>query len=50
VFNAGRQIGPVPAHVILDIDAPSAAWYSLAGSEEVRLDQPLVRPIAEATQ
>lgn len=50
VFNAGRQIGPVPAHVILDTEAPNAAWFSLAGKEEVRLDGPLVRPLAEAAQ
>jgi len=50
VFNAGRQIGPVPTHIIFDTEVPSAAWYSLAGNEEVRLDQQLVRPIAELTQ
>jgi Icc-related predicted phosphoesterase len=43
VFNAGRQIGPCPTHVILDLDEPSAEWYSLAGNERVRLDGPLVR-------
>lgn len=46
VFNAGRQIGPVPTHVIFDTDAPSAAWFSLAGDEEIRLDEPLVRSLA----
>jgi len=50
VFNAGRQIGPVPTHVIIDTDASSAAWFSLAGDEEVRLDGPLVRPLAGAIQ
>ena len=43
VFNAGRQIGPCPTHVILDLDEPAAEWYSLAGNERVRLDEPLKR-------
>ncbi len=47
VFNAGRQIGPVPAHVIVDTAARRATWHSLAGDEVVELDQPLQRPIAE---
>lgn len=38
VFNAGRQIGPVPAHVTLDFDRGEAVWRSLAGEERVRLD------------
>lgn len=38
VFNAGRQIGPVPAHVVLDLAAGTAAWYSLMGSETLALD------------
>lgn len=50
IFNAGRQIGPVPAHVIVDTEAANAAWYSLAGDEEVRLDGPLVRPAEPAIQ
>jgi Icc-related predicted phosphoesterase len=47
VFNAGRQIGPVPTHVIVDTDAGRAMWFSLAGNEVVPLDAPLVRPLAE---
>ena len=34
VLNAGRQIGPVPAHIELDTDAEHASWSSLAGVEE----------------
>jgi Icc-related predicted phosphoesterase len=37
VFNAGRQIGPVPAHVLIDLDAGTAHWYSLAGDEALQL-------------
>lgn len=47
VFNAGRQIGPVPTHVIFDTDERRAMWFSLAGNEVVPLDQPLTRPVAE---
>jgi Icc-related predicted phosphoesterase len=45
VFNPGRQIGPVPTHVIVDTDAARAMWFSLAGNEVVPLDAPLVRPV-----
>ena len=34
IFNAGRQIGPVPTHIELDTDAEHARWSSLAGVEE----------------
>ncbi len=34
VMNAGRQIGSVPAHIELDIDAGVARWSSIAGNEE----------------
>ena len=37
IFNAGRQIGPIPAHIIFDSDSGSAIWHSLAGSEIVDL-------------
>jgi Icc-related predicted phosphoesterase len=47
VFNAGRQIGPIPTHVILDTDEQRAMWFSLAGNEFVPLDQALTRPPAE---
>jgi Icc-related predicted phosphoesterase len=34
IFNAGRQIGPVPTHIELDTETNSARWSSLAGVEE----------------
>ena len=37
VFNAGRQIGPVPAHIEIDLGAQSATWRSLLGVESLRL-------------
>ncbi len=38
VFNAGRQIGPIPARIELDTDAELAVWSSLAGVEEQPLN------------
>lgn len=38
VFNPGRQIGPVPAHIVIDLDAGTAAWRSLMGEESLALD------------
>jgi Icc-related predicted phosphoesterase len=37
VFNAGRQIGPVPAHVEIDLDEGTALWRSMMGTEDLRL-------------
>ncbi len=39
VFNPGRQIGPVPTHIILDTEARKALWLNMEGVEEVSLDQ-----------
>lgn len=49
VFNSGQQIGPTPAHVMVDTEAGEAAWFSLAGAELARLDAPLQRPVPELT-
>jgi Icc-related predicted phosphoesterase len=49
VFNSGRQIGPTPAHVVVDTAAREAAWFSLAGAEGAQLDQPLTRPLPPLT-
>ncbi len=37
VFNAGRQIGPVPAHIEIDLGAGSASWRSMMGTEDLSL-------------
>ncbi len=37
VFNPGRQIGPVPAHIELDLAAGTAVWRSMMGQETLRL-------------
>jgi Icc-related predicted phosphoesterase len=50
VFNAGRQIGPCPTHIVFDTDERMALWFSLAGAEVVHLDEPLQRPVPELTE
>ena len=50
IFNPGRQIGPLPTHIILDTSEKMALWFSMAGAEAVSLDQPLTRPLAELTE
>ena len=37
VLNAGNQIGPVPAHIVLDLAAQRATWSSMLGTEAVDL-------------
>ena len=37
VFNAGKQIGPVPAHITFDTDARTAHWFGVFESETVDL-------------
>ena len=50
VFNCGNQIGPVPAHIIVDTDKREAIWISLAGAQSVKLDLPLQRPLSQLHQ
>lgn len=47
VFNAGRQIGPQPCHIVINTEVEAALWFSLRGGEIVHLGQPLLRPPAE---
>jgi len=37
VFNAGKQIGKVPAHITLDTEAGTAAWFGVFESETLTL-------------
>ena len=37
VFNAGKQIGPVPPHITLDTDAETADWFGVFESETLSL-------------
>jgi hypothetical protein len=50
VFNSGRQIGPCPTHTIFDTNEQMALWFSLAGDQMVRLDEPLPHPIPELSE
>lgn len=40
VFNAGNQLGPVPARIEIDLDEGSAWWSSLLGDESQDLSSP----------
>jgi Icc-related predicted phosphoesterase len=40
VFNAGRQIGPVPAHIEIDLAGGLATWRSMLGEERLQLATP----------
>ena len=44
VFNAGHQIGPVPAHIELDLAAGRATWRSLMGEESLELSAAAAPP------
>jgi hypothetical protein len=35
VCNAGRQLGPVPAHLIVDTDVNEVMWWSFERSETI---------------
>jgi predicted phosphodiesterase len=37
IFNPGRQIGPVPAHIRIDLAAGCASWHSMMGEESLEL-------------
>lgn len=48
VFNAGRQIGDIPAHIIFDTVQKSAVWFSMAGAEIADLEnseEPIRKPL-----
>ncbi len=40
VFNAGKQLGPIPPHITIDTEAGTAHWYGVFDSETIRLDEP----------
>jgi hypothetical protein len=50
VFNTGQQIGDAPAHIIFNLDAGEALWFSIYGNEVLSLDAPLIRPIPALRQ
>lgn len=40
VFNAGKQVGPVPPHITLDTDTNTAHWFGVFDSETISLGSP----------
>lgn len=44
VLNAGRQIGPVPARIEIDLEGGEAAWLTMLGVETQQLDDHTVAP------
>jgi Icc-related predicted phosphoesterase len=40
VFNAGKQIGPIPPHITIDTESGTAEWYGVFSSETVSWRQP----------
>ena len=44
VFNPGRQIGPVPARIEIDLAAGTARWFSLLGQESLSLSDAQAPP------
>jgi Icc-related predicted phosphoesterase len=46
VFNPGREIGPTPAHIVLDIGEMKARWFSSSGVQEVELKGDSCEPTA----
>lgn len=41
VFNPGREMGALPAYIVLDLEAMQATWASSMGTEQVDLTGPL---------
>jgi hypothetical protein len=37
VFNAGNQIGRIPAHIVVDLSEGRAKWDSMLGTESLDL-------------
>jgi Icc-related predicted phosphoesterase len=38
IVNSGRQIGPIPTHVVIDTKTAQASWASQEGVETAALD------------
>ncbi len=37
VFNAGHQAGPIPAHILIDLEARTADWVAIPEHDEITL-------------
>ena len=38
-FNMGQQMGPVPSHIAVNLDAREALWLSQAGPQQITLER-----------
>ena len=45
-FNTGHYLGAPRTHIILNTDEREAIWFSAAGTQLVRLEADLTRPIS----
>ena len=46
VFNSGREMGPVPCHIVIEPAERRASWFSTAGPELVDLTEASARRVA----
>jgi len=44
-FNAGKQLGPIPAFLVWDTDSNQVTWVSQAGTERVKLETPIEKEV-----
>jgi Icc-related predicted phosphoesterase len=49
VMNAGRQIGDIPAHIVIDTDEHAALWFSLAGAQIADLSRDRTTAVSTLT-
>ena len=40
VFNPGKQIGPCPSHLIVDLEKMSVEWFSIGDEQQRKLEAP----------
>jgi Icc-related predicted phosphoesterase len=50
IFNAGREPGNQPTHIVLDTDVGEALWVSSTSTELAELNSPLGRPVGPIRQ
>ncbi len=48
IFNAGHQMGPLPPHILIDTETPTAFWKSIPMAEVLDLEAELSRPLSPA--
>jgi Icc-related predicted phosphoesterase len=48
VFNPGHQVGPVPSHLVVDLEEGTATWFGIPAEERLQLDSGQVTAIRSA--